>query len=81
MLSQPAILLVVLLNVSLNTLPALALRVICQAVKKAGPKVRGWGSPQPEPVLGDAGLGVGGRETQAHAQGPRGGPIIGPAPR
>ncbi|XP_027981884.1 phospholipid-transporting ATPase IK isoform X5 [Eumetopias jubatus] len=37
-LSHPSILLVVLLNVSLNTLPTLALRVICQALKKAGPK-------------------------------------------
>ncbi|XP_059015277.1 phospholipid-transporting ATPase IK isoform X1 [Mustela lutreola] len=39
-LSRPSILLVVLLNVSLNTLPTLALRVICQALKKAGPKER-----------------------------------------
>uniref|UniRef100_G1LEX7 Phospholipid-transporting ATPase n=1 Tax=Ailuropoda melanoleuca TaxID=9646 RepID=G1LEX7_AILME len=38
-LSHPSILLVVLLNVSLNTLPTLALRVICQALKKAGPEV------------------------------------------
>ncbi|XP_045656089.1 phospholipid-transporting ATPase IK isoform X2 [Ursus americanus] len=37
-LSHPSILLVVLLNVSLNTLPTLALRVICQALKKAGPQ-------------------------------------------
>lgn len=44
-LSHPSILLVVLLNVSLNTLPTLALRVICQALKKAGPEVRGLGSP------------------------------------
>lgn len=51
-LSRPSILLVVLLNVSLNTLPTLALRVICQALKKPGPKVRGRGSLQPEPVLG-----------------------------
>uniref|UniRef100_A0A8C7AGQ3 Phospholipid-transporting ATPase n=1 Tax=Neovison vison TaxID=452646 RepID=A0A8C7AGQ3_NEOVI len=39
-LSRPSILLVVLLNVSLNTLPTLALRVICQALKKPGPKER-----------------------------------------
>ncbi|KAM7143495.1 phospholipid-transporting ATPase IK [Molossus nigricans] len=37
-LSQPAILLVVLLNVSLNTLPVLAFRVIYQALKQPLPK-------------------------------------------
>nr|XP_025875065.1 phospholipid-transporting ATPase IK [Vulpes vulpes] len=38
-LSHPSILLVILLNVSLNTLPTLALRVIYQALKKPRPKV------------------------------------------
>lgn len=42
-LSHPSILLVILLNVSLNTLPTLALRVIYQALKKPCPKVRAWG--------------------------------------
>uniref|UniRef100_A0A671F2A2 Phospholipid-transporting ATPase n=1 Tax=Rhinolophus ferrumequinum TaxID=59479 RepID=A0A671F2A2_RHIFE len=37
-MSRPSILLVVLLNVSLNTLPVLALRVIYQALKKPYPK-------------------------------------------
>ncbi|KAM8925890.1 phospholipid-transporting ATPase IK isoform 2-T2 [Lycaon pictus] len=37
-LSHPSILLVILLNVSLNTLPTLALRVIYQALKKPRPK-------------------------------------------
>ncbi|XP_038310915.1 phospholipid-transporting ATPase IK isoform X5 [Canis lupus familiaris] len=37
-LSHPSILLVILLNVSLNTLPTLALRVIYQALKKPCPK-------------------------------------------
>ena len=39
-LSHPSILLVILLNVSLNTLPTLALRVIYQALEKPRPKVR-----------------------------------------
>ncbi|XP_029772229.1 phospholipid-transporting ATPase IK [Suricata suricatta] len=37
-LSHPSILLVLLLNVSLTTLPPLALRVLYQALKKPGPK-------------------------------------------
>eukprot|EP00069_Balaena_mysticetus_P002088 bmy_15771T0 len=37
-LSQPPILLVILLNVSLNTLPVLAFRIIYQALQKPGPK-------------------------------------------
>ncbi|XP_049495495.1 phospholipid-transporting ATPase IK isoform X7 [Panthera uncia] len=37
-LSHPSILLVILLNVSLNTLPTLALRVIYQALEKPRPK-------------------------------------------
>ncbi|XP_057564031.1 phospholipid-transporting ATPase IK isoform X2 [Hippopotamus amphibius kiboko] len=37
-LSQPPILLVILLNVSLNTLPVLAFRVIHQAIKEPRPK-------------------------------------------
>lgn len=44
-MSRPSILLVVLLNVSLNTLPVLALRVIYQALKKPYPKVREAGVP------------------------------------
>ena len=44
-LSHPSILLVVLLNVSLNTLPVLALRVSYQAFKKKHPKVRVAGVP------------------------------------
>lgn len=50
--------LVILLNVSLNTLPVLAFRVIYQALKKPQRKVRGGvhathgGPQQPEPVLG-----------------------------
>ena len=43
-LSQPPILLVILLNVSLNTLPVLAFRIIYQALQKPGPKVRGGGT-------------------------------------
>ena len=42
-LSQPPIMLVILLNVSLNTLPVLAFRVIYQALKKPQRKVRGGG--------------------------------------
>ena len=42
-LSQPPIMLVILLNVSLNTLPMLAFRVIYQALKKPQRKVRGGG--------------------------------------
>lgn len=45
MLSHPSVLLVVLLNVSLNTLPVLALRVSYQAFKKKHPKVRVAGVP------------------------------------
>jgi len=42
-LSQPPILLVILLNVSLNTLPVLAFRVIYQALKRPPLKVQGGG--------------------------------------
>ncbi|KAF3829649.1 hypothetical protein GH733_003913 [Mirounga leonina] len=53
-LSHPSILLVVLLNVSLNTLPTLALRVICQALKKAGPKQEEE-APSEEMIPGEPG--------------------------
>lgn len=45
MISHPFILLVVLLNASLNTLSVLTLHVKCQALKKPLPKVRGPGVP------------------------------------
>ena len=56
-LSQSPILLVILVNVSLNTLPVLAFRLIHQTLKKPRPKVRGPGlpagrSPDPEFVPG-----------------------------
>lgn len=78
-LTHPSILLVVLLNVSLNTLPVLALRVICQALKKPRPKVRRLGSPLCVPGSPSARACAGRRKTwggdrgQSHrSQGPKG---------
>ncbi|CAK7292790.1 Phospholipid-transporting ATPase IK [Vulpes lagopus] len=47
-LSHPSILLVILLNVSLNTLPTLALRVIYQALKKPRPKAAAAAAEGPQ---------------------------------
>ena len=47
-LPHPSVLLVVLLNVSLNTLPVLAFRVIYQALKQLRPKVRVARAPTAE---------------------------------
>lgn len=79
--SQPSALLVVLLNVSLNTLPVLAFRIIYQALKKPHPKVKEAGVPTApswnpslcrEQVLqGDMGLEAG-VETQTDAPCPQG---------
>lgn len=88
-LSHPSILLVILLNVSLNTLPTLALRVICQALKKAGPEVRGLGSPSHTPGTPSAGACAGSRNSKTqgwgweewrprHTQCPQGDQITGP---
>lgn len=67
-MSQPSALLVVFLNVSLNTLPVLAFRIIYQALKKPCPKVMEAGVPTAhlwnpdlfrEPLLqGDMGMGA-----------------------
>lgn len=85
-MSRPSILLVVLLNASLNTLPVLALRVIYQALKKPYPKVSEAGSPLHIPrtpaCAGNKdsketrGWGQG-AETQMHTQCHQGGQIKG----
>lgn len=81
MMSQPSALLVVLLNVSLNTLPVLAFRIIYQTLKEPPPKVMEAGVPTAhswnpslcrEQVLqGDMGLGAG-VETQMDTPCPQG---------
>ncbi|KAI5177057.1 phospholipid-transporting ATPase IK isoform X1 [Manis pentadactyla] len=52
-LTHPSILLVVLLNVSLNTLPVLALRIICQALKKPRPKKEAEEAPGEEIITAE----------------------------
>lgn len=68
-MSRPSTLLVVLLNVSLNTLPVLALRVIYQALKKPYPKVREAGSPLHIPRTPACAGNKDSKETQGWGQG------------
>lgn len=63
-LSHPSILLVVLLNVSLNTLPVLALHVIYQALKKPHSKVRVAGVPTVHSWDPSTGAGAGSRDSK-----------------
>lgn len=70
-ITQPANLLVIVLNVAVNTLPVLALRMILRAVKQR-PKVRwSWGTSQPLPTITAVCLGTVGR-IPGHSQCPQG---------